>query len=206
MSRAEIYPWSMLEAVGDYFVVPEDFKPFQYISRIVSQQMYKNGKTYRYSCTKTTYGSIVMLVQVGEDLPAYEYATDDGVLVCRMGVAKTIQPEFGDRPKVKHMSQEEKIARMSHAMRQANLPWWTDPKTDQPVLNTKLLLPADIEKYVRNRERIPGNNIPYPADYQLDQNLIRYTEAALSELDDEEEEDFGEPPIINEGNGDATDD
>lgn len=194
MSRVEIYPWSTLTEVGDYFAVTTELRPdaqsFMYAT-VAQRNSYRKG-LMKYACSKTTYGCIVMLVQVGEDVPDYDYSPAPGILARAEGQAAvpaliTQRPDnLGLRPPVRELSQAEKIERMTRETKLANLPWWFE--------DGKLLwnpgVPKrkeDVEAYVAQKFAF-GANDPYPEFYNLDENFVRLTrEQTMLEEDDEED-------------------
>lgn len=196
MSRSEIYPWSLLVEVGDYFAVPTEMKPFSYMSALVSQRNYKNTKI-KFSATRTTYGTIVMVAQVGEEPPPYDYKSADGIMAIegkRKLRSQDHNTPLGDRPNMPPRSVKQIVASMSPETREANLPWWTDPRTGKLVFNSKVATPEDLEKWYRG-EKLPEH---YPDYYDLDSSLIKRT----PEAEEEQEEDFFEV-LEEEGEGQA---
>lgn len=198
MSRKEKYPWSQLECVGDHFVVMEWEKPFRYISMMISQRNYKNrleGIPAQFAVFKMSNATMVMLASV----EGKRFDVDDDYTEFSSGVYMRVG---GGLPiNEDATTQRAKIARMTPEERVANLPWWHDPATNQQVLNTNLMLPQDLEIYVGAGQPIPPVETPYPARYHLDDNLRRThdNEFSIDDLMERYEEDFGEPPIYEEG-------
>ena len=206
MSRVEIYPWSTLTEVGDYFAVTTELRPdaqsFMYAT-VAQRNSYRRG-LMKYACSKTTYGCIVMLVQVGDEVPDHDYSPAPGILARVEGKPATgvpmkpRLPALGNRPPVKELSQSEKVARMTRESKNANLPWWYE--------GGKLLWnPAvpkrkeDVEAYIGQKFAF-GPDDPYPEFYNLDNNLTRI-ERERTMLEEDDEEDLwagysadGQPP------------
>lgn len=198
MARAEIYPWSLLTEVGDYFVVPYSFKAYQYMSALVSQRNYRLRGVIKYACEKTTAGSIVMVVEVESETPAHEFVTPEGIMCLtsrQLGsaIVKDRTLDLGTKPHAPKRTQRQIVDMMSVDVRTQNLPWWHDSRTGKVVGNPKVMTQEDVERYLVRREPFPGPDVPYPDYYRLDENLMRRPEEA------DEEEDFGEHPIIGEG-------
>lgn len=197
MSREEVYPWATLTQVGDYFLVTEEFRPncHYFMNATVAQRnKYYKGRA-KYTCVKTTYGCIVMLVQVGEDMPGYDYAVMGGVFASAKRFDHTATQPLGNRPKARELSQYEKIQRMSQPGRVDNLPWWYDG--GKLVWNNNgAKRPEDLDAWLNNRFPF-GPNDPYPEFYMLDENLIKRAEPVLDNdpVDEDEDEDFGGEPI-----------
>jgi hypothetical protein len=182
MAAPEIYPWSQLQNVGDFFIVLDHFKKFPYISMMISQRNYKMKGEIRYSATRLTYGTLVAVVQYGvEEMRGYEYSP--GVLLPRTGVEVVNS--------IKEMSQSEKIQHMSIDDRMANLPWWENPKIPGTMLmNVRVMTQGDIQKYMMKRQPHPLPDDPYPDYYDLDDNLRK--RPSLITADEEPEEDWGD--------------
>lgn len=204
MSRAEIYPWSLLTEVGDYFTVPEAFKPNSYVSAMVSQRNYRLQGLKRFVAAKTSYGTIVMLCQINEEMPPYEFMTPDGVtgstsrqqLIMDAQVQDSELP-MSNRPIRVKRTQSQIVAQMALQVKQENLPWWHDPRTGKLVTNPKLMQEPETSLWLKN-QFAPGPDDPYPEHYNLGPDMMRRSrEDMLSDVDDEEE-DFGEHPIIGE--------
>lgn len=152
----------MLVEVGDYFCVPEEFKPFSYMGRLVSQRNSKM-KDRKFSATRTNYGTIVMLAQVGEEIPPHEYVSPDGILS---------STSRSDRePSTAKLTQQQIINRMTPAVREANLPWWFDPQNGRLLVNPKICRDPELELW-HNNKFSPKPEDPYPAQYRLDENLL----------------------------------
>lgn len=194
MSRTEIYPWSLLTEVGDYFAVPEKVKPFAYMSALVAQRNYRTASSVRLSANKTTYGTIVMVVQIQDREPPYEYLSPEGIMAItgKQHVASAIRGDLGERPVMRKRTVSEIVKQMSVEVKEANLPWWYDPKTNNLVFNPKVATPEDLEKWY-SKQKMPGPNDPYPEYYHLDENLIRKSrEQIMAEEDEPNEDEFFE--------------
>lgn len=200
MSRTELYPWSMLTEVGDYFVVPASFKPSGYVCQLVAQRNYKGGYGIKLSATKLSYGTIVMVVQVRDEVAPHDYISPEGILSITGKQYLRSQDHttpLGERPQVAKRTVSQIVALMPIEQREANLPWWYDKK-GQLIFNSKIATQADLERWY-NKEKMPGKDEPYPAYYNLDENLIK-----RDEPDDEvDEEEFFE---VLETEGGANDD
>lgn len=200
MSRSEFYPWSLLLEVGDYFIVPESVKPHSYMSQLVAQRNYRGGKEVKLSSVKTTHGTLVIVVQVGEEMPPYEFVTPEGIYAStsRQHLIRTQAPDtpLGDRPVRAKKTVSQLVEAMTQDQRIANLPWWYDKKGTL-VFNPKVATPEDLDKWY-NKQKMPGPDQPYPDYYHLDENLIRREPTNQSGVDvDEELEGFwGDPPIV----------
>jgi hypothetical protein len=196
MSRSEIYPWSLLTEVGDYFTVPESFKPYQYVSMLISQKNYRLGGTLRYTACKTTYGTIVMLAQVGEELPPHEFVSPEGILSATSRAVARTTP-LGNRPKARELTYAERVEQLPLEVKVANLPWWWDK--DKFVWNGGNMgsryRKEDMEARIANNLAHFDPNKPYPDFYNLDENFRIKQEETLRD-DEEEEEDWGPDPIF----------
>lgn len=190
MSRAETYPWSMLTEVGDYFVVPESFKPFDYMRRLVAQTNYKGATNKRFMAMDTQAGTIVMLGEIKGETPPHEFISAEGILssTSRGNLRAQVQnPQLGhlntERPK---RTQQQIIDNMHWEVRSANLPWWFDNKGNL-VANPKVIKEPEATKWYK-RELKVGPEDPYPEHYYLDENLL-YDERIkqMLELTDEDE-------------------
>lgn len=189
MSRAEIYPWSLLTEVGDYFCVPESFKPYSYMSLLVSQKNYRMKGITKYTCEKTSYGTIVMLAQIGDEIPPYEFQSEEGILSIssrKVGLQPPSRLTVGDAPVRPKRTQVQMISMMPPAKRNANLPWWYDAEGNF-VTNPGVITEEDENKYVILGETPPGPEDPYPEYYGLDENLERRTKSM---------EEWEEEPVI----------
>lgn len=199
MSRAGIYPWDMLQEVGDYFAVPETFKPYAYMSALVSQRNYKEKGNRRYSCERTTYGSIVLLAQIREEIPDFDFCSDHGIMTMSVremvGKPKDLATPLGDRIKAPERTQEQIVAGMSQQVKEANLPWWRDPKGGGVIVNQRVATKKDIERWIR-KEWVPNPEAPYPDYYNLDENLMKKNQERLIFDDEVEDEDFGDHPSL----------
>src|SRR6266511_623191 len=208
MSRNETYPWSLLTEVGDYFCVPSSFKPYQYVSMMVAQKNYRLAGTLKYTTVKTTYGCIVLLCQVSDEEPAHEFVTPEGILAStsrRHLIAQAEAPSssLGERPSVPKRTVSQITDAMHWTIREANLPWWFDPRTRKLVVNPKLIQEPESSLWM-SKEFNPDKDDPYPEHYHLDQDLMRKTRDQImaeeaEEAESEEEEDWGPPPTINDG-------
>lgn len=195
MGRSETYPWSLLTEVGDYFCVMTETKPFSYMSMLVSQRNYR-FKDRKFSCVKTSYGSIVLLAQLLDETPPYEF-NHEGILcstsrqhLIRSHVHAPDPAAPGERPVAPPRTQQQIVAMMSPEQREYNLPWWKDPKTGQLLFNGKVATMADAEKWVSKTWR-PDPDAPYPDYYHLDENLQRKSRDQLMMETEEDEEDWG---------------
>ena len=198
MAKPELYPWSLLTEVGDYFCVPAELKPFPYMSAYVTQKNYRLAGKMKYSATKTSYGTIVMLVQIGDEIPPHEFNSPDGVLSStsrRQVLASMANPRenLGEKPVVPERTQQQKVNAMSWEVRNANLPWWYDPKKGTLVVNPEVIKEPEASLFY-TKQFNPGPETPYPEHYNLDENLIRRTEAPAAEEDEEEWGDQTFPP------------
>jgi hypothetical protein len=182
-----MYPWSMLTEVGDYFAVPAEFKHFAYVSALVAQRNYRTASKVRYSATKTSYGTIVMVAQVGEEKPPFEYLSPEGIMSVTSRAAIRAQgphTALGERATVAKRTVSQIVGQMSVEQKEANLPWWYDKK-GQLVFNSKVATPADLERWY-NKEKMPGKDEPYPAYYDLDENLTKRERSGDDEADEAE--------------------
>lgn len=181
-----MYPWSLLTEVGDYFAVPQELKPFTYMSMLVSQRNYRGGTGVRLAATKTTYGTIVMVTQVREEKPPFEYLSPEGIMSITGKQHVRSQDHttpVGERARVAKRTISQIVALMPIEQREANLPWWYNQK-GQLIFNPKVATEADLEKWY-NKEKMPGPDVPYPDYYKLDENLIRHEEPD-EEIDEDE--------------------
>lgn len=181
--------------VGDYFCVPSEFKPYTYMSMLISQKNYRDT-TRRFVCSKTSYGSIVLLAQVNDEIPPYEFASSEGILSIssrkNVQLAQAPDTPLGERPVVAKRTQQQIMDMMSHEMKLANLPWWWEKGTFRWNGEYRNKRPEDSEAFVKNnRKHFGGPNTPYPEFYNLDENLIK-----RPVVDEEEEEDWGPDPIF----------
>jgi hypothetical protein len=197
MARTEMYPWSLLTEVGDYFCVPDSFKPHSYMSLLVSQRNYRMKGIAKYACEKTSYGSIVIMAQVGEELPPYEFVSAEGILSISaraVGIDKTHKISIGDAPVLPKRTQQKLIDMMSPEMKQRNLPWWFDSRSEKWVTNPAVIKPTDVDKYILGGQPFPSAEDPYPEYYNLDEDLqIKET------IDEAEDEWAGESVVDFEG-------
>lgn len=196
MSRIEIYPWSTLQKVGDYFVVTEDFKAnsHYFMNATVAQRNKHKKSVFKYTCVKTTYGCIVMLVQIGDDVPPYDYEVVDGIYAIATAFDNTATQPLGNKPKARELTHKEKVDRLPLAVKQENLPWWYE--------DGKLLWNPKVEKRREDTEAYYkgtfqfGAMDPYPEFYNLGSDFRKKSD---TEEHIESEEDWGEAPIIDEG-------
>lgn len=196
MSRTEIYPWSTLQEVGDYFVVTDDFKPsaHYFMNATVAQRNKHYKDRAKYTCVKTTYGCIVMLVQKDDFLPPYDYEVVPGIFAVAKRFDHKAEQPLGNAPRGRELLMQEKIDMLPQQVKQANLPWWWE--------NGKLLWnPAipkrkeDVEAFINKTFKF-GPNDPYPEFYDLGDDFRR-----REPVPSDDEEDFGEHPIFEEGDG-----
>lgn len=196
MSRQEIYPWSTLNEVGDYFVVPHTFKKHGDIRRYMNVKNSQMKHKYKYGCVEngdTT--NVVLLCRIGE-LPPYEFTNEVGIM-CMVSRKDTVRSArageettaLGVKPLAPKRTQEQIIAAMSPEERQANLPWWYDPRNGKLLVNTRLIREPEATLFHENKFR-PSPTAPYPEHYGLDENLRLKTRE--QQWDEEDEEDFGE--------------
>jgi hypothetical protein len=190
MGTGELYPWSTLEKVGDYFLVLSSFKPYHHMNATISVRNRNMRGRMKYSCTQTTYGSIVMLAQVLDHLPEHEVEILEGLLARTTNVGPS-PVSLGNRPINRPLTQQERVDRMSPEVRASNLPWWYDPKTRQLICGP-LIKEPELSQWF-NKQFNPGAETPYPAHYNLDENLY------LKQVEEEDEDD-GVP--INSGEDD----
>lgn len=200
MSRPEMYPWSLLTVPGDYFIVSDAVKPYPYISAMVSQRNYRLGGN-RYAVARCNEGAMVILTR-GDELPTpYDSELSPGIFIKKAIQSKAqVNLDDGDNPyklrltpQEPKLSQMEIISRMTPEEKQANLPWWYDPKTGKTLINGKVMDEEDADKYVGRREKLPGPNDPYPKKYNLDENLRRIPRHLVD--DGDEEEDWGDEVV-----------
>jgi hypothetical protein len=155
VARVEFYPWSLLTEVGDYFCVPSEVKLFAYMSQLVAQKNYRNDGLMKYVATKTSYGTIVMLTQIGEELPLHEFVSPDGILAStsrRHLIESRSEPNgssIGEKAVVPKRTQGQIIAAMHWEVRNNNLPWWYDPVKGTLVVNTKLIKEPEADLLIK---------------------------------------------------------
>lgn len=193
MSRTEVYPWSLLTEVGDYFAVPDTVKPYSYMSQLIAQRNYRAGKGLKLTTVKTTYGTIVLVAQIGDELPPFEFRTPEGILAVtsRENVKRSQDHNtpLGERPTRPVRSQREIVAAMTTDMKIANLPWWYDGKGTL-VFNPKVATPEDLDRWY-NKQKMPGPDDPYPDYYNLDEYMqIKPSASGQSGVDVDDEEFF----------------
>jgi hypothetical protein len=191
MSRAEMYPWSLLTEVGDYFAVPSTLKPFSYMSQLIAQRNYRGGTGVRLTAVKTSYGTIILVSQVGEELPPYDFLSPEGIYSVQSKQHVRSQgpgSPLGERPTAPKRKVSEIVARMSIDEKLHNLPWWYDDKGTF-VMNSKIAVKADHERWF-TKQPMPGKDVPYPDYYNLDENLHRKPDLVDDEPEIEDDE-FG---------------
>lgn len=201
MSRFEMYPWSLMTEVGDYFAVPTEFKPFSYVSQLVTQRNYRAGSRVKMTAVKVNYGTIVLVAQVLGELPPYEYKSPEGIMSIsskqRMRELLTSHgTPLGERAVAPIRTVSQIVNAMSWEAKNANLPWWYDPKSHALVFNARVATAEDTDKWFR-KEPMPGKDEPYPEYYGLDENLTKKTRQQLMDEEPEEEDEFFE--LIDEG-------
>lgn len=208
MSRQAVYPWATLEKVGDYFIVTEAMRPsaHYFMNATVAQRNKHMAGKIKYCCIKTSYGCIVMVAQVADHIPPYDYEVIPGLFAVANRFDHTATQPLGNKPQARELTQAEKVARMTFDVRNANLPWWWDNGKFLWNGNIKKKRSEDVDAFVNKNMAHFGNaNTPYPEFYNLDENLIRRVEEVV---DDEEEEDWGPDPIFTdeeqESGGDDT--
>lgn len=195
--RPELYPWSLLVEVGDFFIISESLKPYSYVSAYVSQRNHRLDGEMIYSCKKIPGGTYVSLAYYeGWDPGTLEEFGEDvwvgkagGGGPAPKGIVEVVEEKRQMRAAAERErkaaeardTQEKRIARLSRQHKIENLPWWWE--NGKPVLNSRVMTHADTEKYVLGRKTVPGPNEPYPAHYRLDENFVRHAE---------EDEDSGE--------------
>jgi hypothetical protein len=191
MSRLEVYPWSTLEKVGDYFVVTSDFekKPAHYFMNATVAQRNKHMQgRMKYSCIKTSYGCIVMVVQVEDHIPPYDYEVIPGIYAKATFDHTATQP-LGDRPKNRELTMQEKIDRLPYEVKLANLPWWWEKGEFRWNGELKKKRREDVDAFFAKDRSKFQPNMPYPEFYNLGEDFRIRTEEFL---DDEEEPVDGE--------------
>lgn len=206
MSRTETYPWSRLKYPGDYFIVMADFKPYTYVAAMVAQHNYKD-KNRRYVASKCDEGTIVLLAWEMGVPTLFDDMFTPGVMIKLYSHDETVKPQttafIQGQMETRHLTQEQKINLMTREDKLINLPWWWED--GRPILGKKMDR-EDVTKYVVQKQKIPGPNVPYPDKYNLDENLrIKSTQPEFMTQDDEEEEPWAddEDPIIGNGDGHA---
>ncbi len=184
-----MYPWSLLTEVGDYFCVPTEVKLHAYMNQLVAQKNYRLGHEMKYVATKTTYGTIVMLVQINDEVPPHEFKSPEGILAStsrkHLIESKSRDLKLGEKPVVPKRTQGQIVAAMSWQVREANLPWWYDPHKGTLLVNTKIIKEPESTLWMTKKFN-PGIEAPYPAHYNLDENLI------IREVVEEDEADWNE--------------
>lgn len=191
MSRNELYPWSLLTEVGDYFVVPKEFKEHDYMSRLVSQKNYRREGPRRFISAKTSIGTIVMLAEIEGEVPPHEFVSAEGILssTSRQHLLRTMPHDnpIGDKPQRAKRTQKEIVAMMSQEMRLQNLPWWFDPHNGKLLMNLRVAKDPELTAWQKN-EFTPTPETPYPDHYNLDANLMVREEPDPGEVDEVEDE------------------
>lgn len=201
MAREEIYPWATLEHVGDYFAVMPDFRTYYHMNATVAQRNKHYSGRMRYACVKTTYGCLVILAQVQDQLPPHDYEVVNGLYAksptTEPGEGEIFSTSLGKRPARRELTQEERIARIPRATRLDNLPWWWEG--EKFIWNVAVDRRAeDVEAYMSGKFKF-GPEDPYPEFYNLDENFIKRVEPG-SVLDEEDEDEWagysadGKPP------------
>lgn len=196
MSRVEVYPWSTLEKVGDYFVVTSDFekKPAHYFmnATVAQRNKHMNGRM-KYSCIKTSYGCIVMVVQVEDHIPPYDYEVITGIYARASSFDPTATQPLGNRPQNRELTMQEKIDRLPYQVKIENLPWWWEKGEFRWNGELKRKRREDVDAFFAKDRSKFQPNMPYPEFYNLGEDFrIRKEETLL----DEEEEDWGPDPIF----------
>ncbi len=186
MPPSEMYPWSTLENVGDYFLVLDTFKTYVHMNATIAVRNRNMRGRMKYVCTQTTYGCIVMLAQVLDHVPVHEVEILPGLLARTTNVGPS-PVTLGNKPLTRELTQQERVNRMSPEMRAANLPWWYDPNTRKLVVSNLVKEPELSLWY--NKQFNPGAETPDPEHYNLDHNLMIKTREQLM---DEEDDDFAE--------------
>lgn len=190
MSRAEMYPWSSLHRVGDFFIVPYSIKPHSYVSMMVNQRNYrmKENGPHRWCSFKAQFGTIVFLAEIIGQVPEHDFATPDGVL----GFNSDAKPAPPGAPP---LTLFQKVAKLNLAEKQMNLPWWFSD--GQLIFNPQVATSEDLDKWYHKVLRVTPDT-PYPDYYHLDENLIRRPPAPDSEDEDDEVEPWSmdDAPII----------
>lgn len=199
MPPSEMYPWSTLENVGDYFIVMEEFKPYVHMNATISVRNRNMRGRMKYVCAKTSYGSIVMVAQVADVVPSHEVEIVPGLYARTVNVGPS-PVQLGNKPQAREFTQQEKVNRMTWQVRNANLPWWYDPVKRNLVVNPDLIKDPEAELFYRKQFN-PGAETPYPDHYNLDENLMIREAPAQDEED--EDDDEGVPMIINDGADDV---
>jgi hypothetical protein len=208
MPQLEKYPWSLLVEVGDYFCVPTEVKDYRYMSMLVTQRNYRFGHTVRHITAKTTYGTIVMLAQVGEEIPPHEFKQPDGILAStsrRHLIEARSQPPshegLGEKPIVAPRTQQQIVNAMHWDVRNHNLPWWYDPKKGTLVVNPEIIRDPEAELFYKKQFN-PGPETPYPEQYNLGPDLL----IRSTPVQEDEEEEWGDQTFEPSGEGDDRED
>lgn len=201
MARQETYPWSRLNRVGDYFVVPETMQPHSYMSRYIAQKNAREKATTKreYGWHKIPEGTIVFLIRQNDEAPDYTVRTIEGILINSKPKSETPAPvEDMERP----LTLKEKVNRLTHEEKLAHLPWWfVDGKL---VTNPKIIQDEDAKLFMRGELRVTQST-PYPDRYNLGPDMRKISREELWESEEEEEEDWGPDPIFGE-EGDGNND
>lgn len=189
MSRESLYPWAALERVGDYFVVDEEAsgKSARFMKQTVwirNKLCAEKGLGLRYAVAQTSYGCVVFLAQTHESLPEGGVETSPGIHTYATDISQVPSPRsttLGTRPKPQKMSQSERVARMSAAQREANLPWWWDSGRLIWNMNPRIKKrPEDLDAFMEKRFSFRPDD-PYPDEYWLDEDLMRKSDEQILE-------------------------
>lgn len=193
LSRAEIYPWSTLTQVGDFFVVSETVRPYSYVAAYVSQRNHRLNGEMIYACRKIPGATYVSLAYYEGWSPVVLEEFGDNIWVGRVaeggsGVSGPVGIESIAAKVAERETQEKRVARLSLEHKMENLPWWWDK--GKPLLNSRVLTESDRRKYGVGKQPVPGPNEPYPSYYNLDENFIRHVDE-----DEDSGEYFEEPEL-----------
>jgi len=171
------------------------------VKRYVYAKNAQLKKEFKYTAVENGDTTTVLLIlRVGE-LPPYEFTNEYGIMAMlsrrdtvRSARAGEQTTALGVRPLAPKRTQSQIIAIMSPEERQANLPWWHDPKNGQLLVNTRLIKDPEALMFHENKFR-PNPETPYPSHYNLDDNLRLKTRE--QQFDEEDEEDYGEGYDVN---------
>lgn len=206
MSRTELYPWTMLREVGDYFLLPKTVQPFEYMKRFVAVRNSRLKGVSKHVVADLGDHTIVILAQVNSEVPPYEYEDSSGALcsgsrnVLIEKLRGNVQ-EVGVKPVVAPRTVSQKVAAMSPEQRMANLPWWYDPRTGHFLVNPKIIDDEDSDLWHKGLLK-PGSETPYPEKYHLDDDLQRKSRAQIMEEAEDEDEWAGMPANVESGDDD----